>query len=78
MVRKKHDFQPKQTRVQLLDDHLQMLLKKRLAAYQAGANPHLLDQINNMIYEAEIELQSEIEIQQHKDEGKDDGESFVV
>jgi len=69
----------KQTPVQKLSDRLQMLNKRRLAAYRANASAQIMQQFDRMIEETQIELHNETELQKHRD-GKDneDGEQWIV
>lgn len=70
--------QLKQNPIQLLDERLQQLMKKRLQAYNAGAGAHILDQIERMIEETQLDLYTESELQRHRDSGKEDGEEWIV
>lgn len=69
----------KKTPVQELDERLQTLLKKRIQAYQAGANSQIMMQIDRMIEETQTDLYTEKELERHRNAKDDeDGEQWIV
>jgi hypothetical protein len=67
----------KTTPIQELDGRLQLLLKRRLQAYQAGASWQITEQIERMIAETELDLYTETELERNRNKD-DDGEQWIV
>lgn len=74
MAKKTH----KKTHAQELDERLQLLLRQRLKAYQAGASYPILEQIERMIAETQLDLYTEVELQRAREKDDDDGEQWIV
>jgi len=70
--------QIKQTPLQHLNDKMQVLMKKRLQAANAGASFDIMQQLDTMIAETQIEIYAETELERHRRSDKGDGESFIV
>lgn len=68
----------KKTPIQELDERLQLLLKRRLQAYNSGASWPIIEQIERMIEETQLDLYTETELQRHRDSKDDDGEQWIV
>lgn len=65
--------------VQELNEHLQNLLNKQLNAHKANASPEIMEQFENLIEMATINLRDAKALQDyHQSQNKDDGESFIV
>jgi len=70
--------QPKKTHLQELQEKLEMLNKKRLAAYNAGVGMHIIDQLERMIEEVQVDLYTETELKRYRESDEQDGEDWIV
>ena len=67
----------KTTPIQDLDARLQLLLKRRLQAYQSNASWQITEQIERMIAETELDLYTETELERNRNKDND-GEQWIV
>lgn len=70
--------QAKKTHLQELQERVELLNKKRLAAYKAGVGLHIIDQLDRMLDEAQVDLYTESELQKYRESNEQDGEDWIV
>ena len=72
--------QAKQTPMQELNVRLQELMNTRLKAHGSGASGQVMEQIDRMIAETQLDLNTETELYLHRNrkDDDDDGEQWIV
>jgi putative IMPACT (imprinted ancient) family translation regulator len=69
----------KRSRLEELDERMQMLERRRVQAYNTGMSYEILRQLENMIEETRLDMYTESELQIHRrQEGQDPDDSFIV
>lgn len=69
----------KKKEIDILNERLQLLLKRRLQAYSAGSSSAILTQLENMIHQTQLDLEYQKELEYHRNKkDNDDGEQWIV